>query len=102
MVLCLLNLYNESSDKETTTVDQKCAWSSLKDWSMRSTNKDLPGLITFQMSGGYSKRALFGTMWILSFLYGFSRLDLLILNHKCFLTKCAPQRDFLFGQAKLM
>lgn len=63
---------------------------------MRSTNKDLPGLITFQMSGGYSKRALFGIMWILSFLYGFSRLDLIILKHKCFLTKCAPHRGISY------
>lgn len=32
--LCMLNSYNESKDKETATVDQKCAWSSLKNWSI--------------------------------------------------------------------
>lgn len=58
--LCLLNSYNESSDKETAAVSQKCAWSSLKDWPSRGTNKDSPGLIAFKMSGCYPKEHRLG------------------------------------------
>lgn len=66
--LCSRNSYNESSDKETATVNQRCAWSNLKDCPIRSTTKDLSGLIAFKMSGCYPKEHCSRTMWILSFL----------------------------------
>lgn len=51
--MLFLNSYNGSSGEAAAAADWKCAWSSLKNWSMRSTNENSPGLIAFEISACY-------------------------------------------------